>query len=210
MSAPWIAALVCLWVLVLALAVVVAAVLRRLAAILETPATAGRDLQVGPPTGKPLPALPVRRGGDAVRLSALKGPFILLVLSSQCEPCQAIVTWLSAATSVPGQERLVILTDSDERVRLDANGTTVLVCHEWQLAMRLLQVPATPFAIQTDSDSRVVTCDLVAGDGHLQRLLATFAETLSGRGAIAEEFAVPMNGIRPSADEATCSDAWTQ
>jgi hypothetical protein len=199
MTAPWIAAFVCLWVLVLGLAAVVTGVLRRVAPILEVSSAAGAPSaeRHGPPVGEPLPAIEVqRRGEDPVRLSDLGGPLVIAVLSSQCDPCPAISGWLAANEArLDGLDRLVVLGDGDGHARLGLPESVRLLIDDRRRAVRGLGVPGTPFAIEVDGDGRVISSSLVHGPEHLVSLLEESAVRSSGGGSGVERLAVLQNGV---------------
>lgn len=97
MSGVWIAVIVCLWAAVLTLAVVVAGVLRRVAAVLDSGSVAGlaAGMRPGPAVGSRLPDHRAgQESGPMVALSELPGPCVLAILTSTCSPCLTVAQWL--------------------------------------------------------------------------------------------------------------------
>lgn len=168
MSSPWIAAFVCLCTAVVVLAVVVAGVLRRVAAVLEDTAAhghGGRPTPAGPPVGDPLPALVAQQpDGSSVTLDQLDGPMVLAVLTSHCQPCLSVADGLAADPELMARmDGLVVLTDGGGRDRLRLDNPVVVLADPDGRAMRGLDLPGTPFVISVGADGLVRDAHVLAG-----------------------------------------------
>jgi len=176
LSAPWIAAVVCLWVVVVVLAVVVAGVLRRVATVLESlPAAgqAGRVMPAGPPVGDRLPGLEVvREDGSVMSLSELPGPLVLAVLTSHCSPCLAVADRLRDPELAARLDGLVVLTDGEGRGRLALGDPVVVLADSRGELMSVLQLPGTPFVVGVDCDGVIGSAQILGGPEQLVDLLA--------------------------------------
>jgi hypothetical protein len=176
-TAPWIAVMICLWVVVIALTFVVVGVLRRSAAALESLQGDGsfstRDLPMGPPAGSKLPPVAVRRtDGSDLTLAELPGPFVLAVLTSHCSPCRSIAGQLrDDPQTLAKLDGMVVLTDP-EGPQVLGLGTplTVLVDPTSQITANL-QLPGTPFVLAVNADGTVHAAQLLAGPVQLVNLL---------------------------------------
>jgi hypothetical protein len=195
MSAPWIAVVVCLWVLFVAMALVMAGVLRRVATALEAVPAGPRkhEMPSGPPRGSGLPAMEVRReDGSHASLSELPGPFVLAVLTSHCAPCVAIADRLRADPPLLASlDGVVVVTDPDGPARLDLGPTVTVLVDPHDQVMASLQLPGTPFVIAVGADSTVQTAQLLTGPGQLSTLLdrvrsSSTAEPTAAEPALAE------------------------
>lgn len=175
MTAPWIAAFACLWLLVLGLAAVVIGVLRQLAATLQAlpSGSEGSARRNGPTLGASLPALEVHRStGEAVVLSDIDGPYVMAVLSSGCAPCLTITEWLCTDDAkLNNLASLVVLSDASGDEQLDLGESVRVLVDTDRRAIRGLEVPGTPFAIEIASDGRVASANPLSGPDHLARLL---------------------------------------
>jgi hypothetical protein len=183
-TAPWIAVMVCLWVVVIALILVVVGVLRRVAAALESmqgSSFSTRDLPMGPPAGSKLPSMAVRRtDGSELTLAELPGPFVLAVLTSHCSPCQSIAGQLrDDPQTLAKLDGMVVLTDPEGPERLGL-GTplTVLVDPTSQITAQL-ELPGTPFVLAVNADGTVHAAQLLAGPGQLVTLFDAVRESVS-------------------------------
>lgn len=176
MTAPWIAVMICLWVIVIALVFVVVGVLRRAAAALESlqdNSFSTSDLPMGPPAGSKLPPMAVRRtDGSDLTLAELPGPFVLAVLTSHCSPCQSIAGQLrDDPQTLAKLDGMMVLTDPDGPERLGLGAPfTVLVDQTSQITANL-QLPGTPFVLAVNADGTVHAAQLLAGPVQLVNLL---------------------------------------
>lgn len=177
MSAPWMAAVISLWVLFVVLALVVIGVLRRVVAALETLSESGsfstRELAGGPPVGSSLPAMELRgQDGGQLSLAELSGPFVLAVLTSHCAPCLGIAERLRAGQdTMSWLDGVVVVTDPEGPARLDLpEPVTVLVDPQSQV-VATLQLPGTPFVIAVGADGTVQAAQLLAGPEQMVSLL---------------------------------------
>jgi hypothetical protein len=98
MTAPWIAAFVLLWLVVIAGAVLFSGTLRRIAPVLERAeeVLASREGVIGPggiPPGSPVPEFEVTaNGGDSFGTKDLIGkPAILVFMDEACLPCRTLM-----------------------------------------------------------------------------------------------------------------------
>jgi AhpC/TSA family len=175
-TAPWIAVMVCLWVVVIALVVVVVGVLRRAAAALESLPSGSfstRDLPMGPPAGSKLPPMAVQgTDGADLTLADLPGPFVLAVLTSHCSPCQSIAEQLRGDPQTLAKlDGMVVLTDPEGPDRLGLGAPlTVLVDPTSQITAQL-ELPGTPFVLAVNADGTVHAAQLLAGPAQLLSLL---------------------------------------
>lgn len=175
MSTAWIVVIVCLWLVVMGLAVVVAGVLRRVAAALEAQASSGSPAgrRAGPVNGTSLPQITVSQAtGRAISLSEVPGPFVLAILTSHCSPCLAIAEWLRANPErLRGASRLVVLTDATGRAVIDLDGCATVLTDQDGVALQALDAPGTPFVLALDAEGKVTSSSLLSGPDQLLRML---------------------------------------
>jgi len=159
-NAPWIAAFLALWLLVLALALLQLGLLRRIAPVLEA---AERQLHGGAvalsglPAGAPLPDFAVEtRDGEVVRASSLRGQETIWLLASPgCAPCEALAAELRDAGEPALGVPLVAVADaSGAGLRLPPGVVTLF--QRDRAAAVALQADATPHAVAVDGDGVVV------------------------------------------------------
>lgn len=167
--------MVCLWVLLISLALVVAGVLRRVAFVLESlPADGtGQQMHNGPSVGSRLPELKVEREDSSrLTLADLPGPFVLAVLTSHCSPCLAIADQLRGELDrLVELDHLVVVTDEYGRERLNLSEPVVVLADLDNQVMSRLQLPGTPFAIAVNAKGVVESAQLLGGLDQLVRLL---------------------------------------
>ena len=176
MSGVWIAVVVCLWVVVVTLAVVVAGLLRRVAVVLEAQPVAGEPSGVrsGPVIGDRLPSLFVGEpGGRAVALSEVPGPFVLAVLTSTCSPCLVVADWLRDHREqvVRSGRRLVVLTNAGGRERLALEDVLTVMTDDRGDVIAALQLRGTPYVIEVDADGAVARSSVLGGPDRLASIL---------------------------------------
>ncbi len=182
MSAPWIAVVVCLWVLFIALTLVVAGVLRKVAAALESLPAGGfssRQMPMGPSLGSTLPPLEVRRAdGSQMSLADLPGPFILAILTSHCSVCLTIADRLRAEPdTLASLDGVVVVTDTEGPERLGLGHPITVLVEPQNQVISALQLPGTPFVIAVSADGTVQAAQILAGPGQLVNLLDTVRPT---------------------------------
>jgi hypothetical protein len=187
-SAPWVAAFVCLWVAVIVLAFVLVGVLRRVVAALEHASSGepkGAPLPAGPPLGQPLPGYEVETsGGDSIRLSELPVPLVLAVLTSSCSPCLAIADRLrSESERLTDPSRLVVVTDQTGHERIDLDHILTVLVDKQGLLLSVLDLPATPFVVTLSADGTVSSARIPGGAEDLFALVAGVRERRE-RGAV--------------------------
>ncbi|MGH9064946.1 MAG: peroxiredoxin family protein [Acidimicrobiales bacterium] len=176
MTAPWVAVVVCLWVVVISLALIVAGVLRKVATTLESlhsRAAPGEHMVVGPPPGSALPPVLLSKSdGAQVSLADLAGPFVLAILTSHCSPCVAIADRLRAERpTLASLNGLVVLTDPEGPERLSLGYPLEVLVDRHSRALSDLQVPGTPFAIAINAEGTVQSAQFLAGVDQLANLL---------------------------------------
>lgn len=184
MSTPWIVVVVCLWLVVLGLVVVVAGVLRKVAAALESQAATGLPAgrRIGPVNGDPLPQITVgEANGRTILLSEVPGPFVLAILTSHCAPCLSIAEWLRANPErLRGAGRLVVLTDAEGRAAIDLDSCATVLTDDADAAFQALDAPGTPFVLAVDTQGKVTSSSLLSGPEQLLRMLDVPASSLDG------------------------------
>jgi hypothetical protein len=173
-TAPWIAAFVCLWVLVIGLALTLIGVLRKVATALDglPEGVSTRQLPAGPPVGRPLPPLPVQRAdGSAARLADLPGPFVLAVLTSHCSPCLSIAGRLrDEPDTVARLDGMVVVTDPEGPQRLALGPSVTVLVDAHNEVIPALELPGTPFAVAVGADGNVRAAQILAGPSQLVSL----------------------------------------
>ncbi|CAN5217968.1 hypothetical protein BH18ACT12_BH18ACT12_24380 [soil metagenome] len=164
MTAPWIAAFVALWAVVLLLGLLVVGTLRRLVPIIERTqrslASAGQSATLsGLPPGTTVPAFAIREiSGDLFAESDLRGSrTTVLFLGSSCNACEGFVRDLSDGRVPHLQARLVVVADEAEEARglATAPGVTLLVQEDRSLA-RVFESDRVPHAFVIDEEGRVL------------------------------------------------------
>jgi methylamine dehydrogenase accessory protein MauD len=168
-----------LWVLVLALAGVVAALVRQIGVLHERVAPAGAlAVQGGPAPGEPAPELEVRDwNGQPLRLggSAEDGRSTLLVfLSPTCQVCRSLLPALSSARGAEREWLRVVVASDGPRAEHAAfvaehalDRAAYVLSAELGLAWRVAQLP---YAALVDEAGVVLAAGLVNTREHLESL----------------------------------------
>jgi hypothetical protein len=179
MSWPWIVAFGALCVLVLALAVLVLGLLRRIAPLLieaENIVRQQSDLpdEDGIPVGSEVPAFElVDADGETVHLGgSLPLPGVFLFVQSGCEPCHKLTAELSAhAASFVGTHVYIVLgRNSDEYDALRSEGFSVFEQPQGQASAAFRQ-KEWPNAFAVGRDFRVVSKMFSDSVADLKRLV---------------------------------------
>jgi thiol-disulfide isomerase/thioredoxin len=171
MTAPWIAAFIVQWILVLGLAGVVLGVLRRTTAALSVTAPSPQVDQ-GPPPGAPLPLLEgTDIDGQPTDTSDLVGDrFVLLALSPGCGPCKALAEDLDGAAPQL-LARVVVASPGTDLGPLGLPGGVRTVALGDRRLSEVLGVTATPYALAVAADGIVEAARIVNTADDVSRLL---------------------------------------
>lgn len=164
MTAPWAAAFVALWMLVVVLGFLVVGTLRRLAPILErleseSPPISADAAPRGLPRGTPVPEFEAKQAGGApFGASGLRGaPSFVLFLSEDCRACARFVRDLGKGR-VPelGAQLVVVVDDAPLALELArADGVTVLVQRDRKIA-DIFESNVSPHAFALDAEGVVL------------------------------------------------------
>jgi hypothetical protein len=186
MSAPWAAAVITLWVVVLLIAVVVTGVLRRIGAVLEQ---AEARLASGVQDSFAPGGLAVASRAPEFRVFDTNGagkapreissdelirtPTILLFMSANCAPCRELAAELpSAMRDVDGVPLYAIFDKNEGRPEwLPRDVPTVF--ESSREVSRAFENVATPQAYLLDSNRLVVTKRVVMSLSDLKAMVAT-------------------------------------
>lgn len=187
MSGMWVAVIVTLWVVVLGLVVVVTGVLRRIAVVLERqPATSvAPGMPSGPAPGSRLPDLLVaEKGGRALGLSQVPGPFVMAILTSTCSPCLTVADWVRGNRDrISGTSRkLLVLTDAEGRDRLALDSIVTVLTDDRDDVISTPDLPGTPFVLEVGADGTVQHSSVLGSSDRLVGMLER--EDESGREVI--------------------------
>jgi peroxiredoxin len=163
MSAPWLAALLALWAIVILLALIVLGTLRRLVPLLErAEASLGASnhnaRRSGLSPGTPVPAFSAQELGRATFTDAdLRGSkSIVLFLGSACAACERFVDDLRVGRVPDLGAHLIVVADvAEDAENYRAHGVTVLVQQDRSLA-RIFERDRVPHAFVVDEDGRVL------------------------------------------------------
>lgn len=178
MTAPWIAALVVLWILVLSLAIVCLGLLRRIAPVLERAETslAGFPIELQPgglEAGSSLPTFSARTlDGVAFTDEEMRGhESIAIFFESGCPACRALEAELRAAdVAALGLPIYVVVRESEETAAFAALKVDVIV-DEDNSVKRAFRSNVAPHAFAISADG-VVTASGTPNTFDGLRLLA--------------------------------------
>lgn len=183
MTAPWIAAFICLWMVALLLVFLQLGWFRRVAFLLEQ-AEARLQASGLDPGAQGLASgssVPQFEGADAdgtpIRTNELVGKDVIyLFLSSDCEPCRDLVEDLRKHEPPIERVLLVAVVDDTPRGRALRLPASVLTVYQRDEAIsRAFGTPAAPHAFGVDSAGTIVEKSIPNTAEHLWRL----ADTLS-------------------------------
>lgn len=171
MTAPWIAAFIVQWILVVGLAGVVLGVLRRTTAALSV-TVPSPQVDQGPPPGAPLPLLEgTDIDGQPTDTSDLVGDrFVLLTLSPGCGPCRALAEDLVGAAPQL-LARIVVASPGTDLGPLSLPGGVRAVALGDRRLSEVLGVTATPYAFAVAADGTVEAARIVNTADDVSRLL---------------------------------------
>lgn len=197
MTAPWIAAFVALWILVLILGLLVLGTLRRLVPLMErfeanVSSGAASPSPGGLSPGTVVPPFRAQEvGGDEFTDADLRGSrTIVLFLGSSCRACERFVRDLVKGRVPALEARLVAVSDDLGAARQLARSedVTVLVEERRSLA-RVFESHATPHAFVVGEDGTV----LASGTPNdWKRLSDLVARAEKGGGRTSETAAAPV------------------
>jgi hypothetical protein len=196
-TAPWIAAFVALWILVLILGLLVLGTLRRLMPLMER-FEAGLSVGATSPSprglspGTVVPPFRAQEIGGAVLTDAdLRGSTsIVLFLGSSCRACERFIRDLARGRVPALEARLVPVADETDMARELARSedTTVLVDEHRALA-RVFESEATPHAFVVGEDGGVLASGTPNDWNRVRDLLA---RAQKGGGRTSENAAAPV------------------
>jgi hypothetical protein len=176
MSGGWIALIVALWLMVIALAVLVLGLINRVGRLERAASTqAGlADPEVRAPARGPQLGmrLPVVSGHERLVTPSASAKRLILFLSSSCGPCKRLAADLKAAVGIgdgedaatPAGVELVVVTDrAGVELFGDLAASELVAQSEGELSSAW-NVPGTPFAIALDDH------DVVRASGFASKL----------------------------------------
>jgi hypothetical protein len=186
MSGGWIALIVALWLMVIALAVLVLGLINRVGRLERAAGTqaASAHREVRPPVrGPQLGArLPVVTGHERLATPSASAKRLILFLSSSCGPCKRLAADLRAAVGIrdgedaptPAGVELVVVTDRAGVELFGDLAASELIAQSGGELSSAWEIPGTPFAISVDATG------VVRGSGFASNLadLTTVAGVL--------------------------------
>lgn len=183
MTAPWIAAFICLWMVALLLVFLQLGWFRRVAFLLEQAEArlqaSGLDPGAqGLASGSSVPQFEgVDADGTPIRTNELAGKDVIyLFLSSDCEPCHDLVDDLSKHGTPDERSLLVAVIDDSPGGRALRLPDKVLTLYQHNEAVsRAFGTSATPHAFAVDAAGTIVEKSIPSTAEHIRRL----ADTLS-------------------------------
>lgn len=175
MSDSWIAAIVCLWLLMTVVGVAQLGLLRRVAPLLSDAVHQHeqRDVPSGLAVGETAGSFVAVDGkGAVVGPTWLRGRRrVVLFLSAGCPPCQLLATQLRAAEEPWPPGTLVVIVDHDD-TRALPDWLSVLRQRDMSATVAF-RAYATPQAFALDEKSTVTGAVIPAGLADLVALLST-------------------------------------
>ncbi len=177
MSAAWVVAFAVVGTLSFATALVVLGLLRRMAAVIQ-----GVEQQVrsgaflgGVPTGWLIPPFEVQDGDGRSLSSALfQGPGILLMLSSDCDPCEELLEEIRGHAERPTTVALFVVLEQGDSVRIPA--LPGVAAYKDVTAFQVMNVTATPLAMAFDARGVVVARSVPDSVSSLRELERSFKQ----------------------------------
>jgi hypothetical protein len=174
-SWPWVVAFVLLWLTLLAVAVVLLGLLRRIVPVLERAEQTigqGGPLDLGLSPGSTVGSFPVSRvdGEPATFPELLETTSIALLLEASCEPCRHLLADLRESRDAVEVPLKVLLEDTAEARKLvDGVPVDVLYVRD-RAAARAFQTSATPHAFTVDPEGLVLEKRVPSGLGDLRAM----------------------------------------
>lgn len=170
MTAPWVAVVVALWVVVILVALVLLGLLRRVDSLLQ-------QSSAGFPYGDPLGGLaPGASVGEFRAVDAsgqqwshipVDGPAIVLLTAPGCAPCNSLMRAL-AADGAPLDIPLIVVTTDEETAKAEPKPAWCYVLYQQEGSVyEALRTTATPHAFAMGQDGRVLESVI---PGHLEDL----------------------------------------
>lgn len=158
MPIGWAIAVISLWAVVVALAIVLLGILRqavpaleRATAVLSTTAGAG-SMVLGPGAGT---RLPLALLGDIGAEATGHSRSVLLFMTPGCGPCKSLAEEMSRTDLSGMAARLLVITGPDGRAELGIPGDVPIVPERGREISEPFSVSATPFAIAVDREGIV-------------------------------------------------------
>jgi thiol-disulfide isomerase/thioredoxin len=173
MSGPWIAAFVCLTVLVMLLALMVLGVMRRMVGVLERAERMLANELDGISLLSAVPTFEVidRAGQIVSSQQILKETSLLLFLESGCAPCRAIASDLAESNGLIGSLPLIVVAGEeglDDDFKLSPK--IAVVRQRNREVARLFKSVATPHAFVVDEDGVVLDRVIPGARRDLERM----------------------------------------
>jgi hypothetical protein len=182
MSGGWIALIVALWLIVIALAVLVLGLISRVTQLERAVTT---QPEVRPPSRGPQPGTRLAVVSGHERLAAASGSVqrLILFLSSSCEPCRRLAADLRAAATddgagspTPAGVDLVVVTDRKGVEVFGDLAVSELVAQSAGELSSGWEVPGTPFAISVDDTGVVRASGFASKLTHLNDLAGALGD----------------------------------